>query len=96
MQNTLLVVAAMLLLTNAATMYYAYRIRNRLLEEEKTLEGCASSIRSLEREIFEKELERQRLEHTNIELSKSNRFLKTKLEKINNQVKQISDHFKTN
>ena len=53
MQNTLLVVAAMLLLTNAATMYYAYRLRNRLLEEEKTLEGCASSIRSLEREIFE-------------------------------------------
>jgi predicted RNase H-like nuclease (RuvC/YqgF family) len=54
------------------------------------------NVRSLEKEIFELTRKNDKLLQVNIELDKSNRTLRTKLDKINTQVKQISDHFKTN
>jgi flagellar basal body-associated protein FliL len=96
MQNILLVALAVLFLCNMYSLYVIYRSRQVRRDDENTLSRCMDNVRSLEKEIFELTRKNDKLLQVNIELDKSNRTLRTKLDKINTQVKQISDHFKTN
>ena len=86
----------LLLVSNAISLLLVYRYYVSRRGAEISIEGCIENVKYLEEKVFELESEKIVLEKINIKLSQSNKELKSKIDKINTQVRQISDHFKTN
>lgn len=86
----------LLLVSNAISLLLVYRYYVSRRGAEISIEGCIENVKYLEEKVFKLESEKMVLEKINVKLSKSNKELRSKIDKINIQVRQISDHFKTN
>lgn len=86
----------LLLVSNAISLLIVYRYYVSRRGAEISIEGYIENVKYLEEKVFKLESEKIVLEKINIKISQSNKELKSKIDKINTQVRQISDHFKTN
>jgi len=86
----------LLVVSNALSLAYLYRQYKERSEVERYIHIYVENIKILEKEVFDLNKENSKVHNLNIELAKNNRVLKTKLDRINSQIKQVSEHFKTN
>lgn len=86
----------LLLLSNAISVGFIAKHYRSRLDAEKVIHDQSDDIRELEKRVFELDRENIKMHDLNKDLSEKNRLLGVRLGKINAQVKQISDHFKTN
>lgn len=86
----------LLIVSNVVSLSLIYKYYKSRSQAEASIEEYIEIIKSLEQKVFELESEKIVLEKINLKLSKSNKELRSKIDKINTQVRQISDHFKTN
>lgn len=86
----------LLVVSNSISLLLLRRYYISRREAELSIEGYIENVKYLEEKVFDLESEKLVLEKINLKLSKSNKELRSKIDKINTQVRQISDHFKTN
>ncbi len=85
-----------LVISNALSIIFIYRYYIKTIEYENKIFISHKEQINLEEFMFQIEEDNKKLKLENKKLIGQNKELKLKIDKINNQVKQISKHFKTN
>lgn len=96
MEILYLLVIVLLVVTNSTTAFFLYRIYNKRKNTFVELTNCEETLGYLEIAMLDLKKENEKYTLINEKLNKSNKDLRSKLDKINNKVKQISEQFKVN
>lgn len=90
------IAGSMLIISNSISIAFMYKQYKARSEIQDMLNECENRSEYLELSLLNLKSDNERLNKINIKLNNSNKDLRSKLDKINNKVKQISEQFKLN